>query len=273
MHNILTSKEDLLMEEAKLIKLRRFNFIMGTFHLAQGIMMLVLALSWSNIKNYTPAIYSNYLIYNPVLGRLVTDNQVVFNLPFGILVAVFLLTSGFFHYLISLSKKANNYYNYSLEHHINPFRWYEYALSSSLMIVLIAVLFGVYDIGTLIAVFFLNVSMNLFGLLMEKMNQGREKTTWLPFIFGSVAGLVPWIIILMYGFGNADPSQVPWFVYAIAGVYFVFFNCFPVNMVLQYKKIGKWKDYLYGERGYIILSLVAKTLLAWLVLFGVMQPQ
>lgn len=43
-------------------------------------------------------------------------------------------------------------------------------------------------------------------------------------------------------------------------------------MVLQYKKVGKWQNYLYGERTYIVLSLVAKTILAWLVLFGAMQP-
>lgn len=49
-------------------------------------------------------------------------------------------------------------------------------------------------------------------------------------------------------------------------------NLFPVNMVLQYKKVGRWKDYLYGERGYIMLSLVAKSLLAWLVFAGTLQP-
>jgi hypothetical protein len=43
-------------------------------------------------------------------------------------------------------------------------------------------------------------------------------------------------------------------------------------MILQYLKKGKWANYLYGERGYIILSLVAKSVLAWLVLFGVMSP-
>ena len=36
-------------------------------------------------------------------------------------------------------------------------------------------------------------------------------------------------------------------------------------MILQYKKGGPWKDYLYGERAYIILSLLAKTTLAWLI--------
>ena len=52
---------------------------------------------------------------------------------------------------------------------------------------------------------------------------------------------------------------------------FVFFNLFPINMILQYKKIGKWRDYVYGERGYIILSLVAKSVLAWLAFAGAMQ--
>jgi len=107
---------------------------------------------------------------------------------------------------------------------------------------------------------------------MEKMNQNGQKVDWTAFIFGSIAGIGPWIVIALYAFGNADPSKVPWFAYAIVGSYFLFFNLFPINMILQYRKKGKWADYLYGERGYIILSLCAKTVLAWLVLFGVMQP-
>ena len=83
---------------------------------------------------------------------------------------------------------------------------------------------------------------------------------------------MPWVVVFLYAFGNSDLSRVPWFVYAIFGSYFVFFNLFPINMILQYKKIGKWRDYVYGERGYIILSLVAKSVLAWLAFAGAMQP-
>ena len=50
-----------------------------------------------------------------------------------------------------------------------------------------------------------------------------------------------------------------------------FFNIFPINMILQYKRIGKWRDYLYGERVYVILSLVAKSLLAWQVFAGTLR--
>lgn len=260
------------MENSVFVKLRRFNLFMGCLHFVQGLMMLILSLTWSNIKEFTPIIYSYFLKFDTQAMRLVTATDQLFKLPFGILVSAFLFLSALAHFIISVPKKTNDIYNSNLKKNINQFRWYEYALSSSLMIVLIAVLFGVFDIGALIAIFLLNASMNLFGLLMEKMNQNREKTDWTAFIFGSVAGLGPWIVIALYGFGNADPAEVPWFVYAIVGTYFLFFNLFPINMISQYRKKGKWADYLHGERGYIILSLCAKTVLAWLVLFGVMQP-
>ena len=44
---------------------------------------------------------------------------------------------------------------------------------------------------------------------------------------------------------------------------FLAFNCFAVVQYLQYRAKGKWADYLRGERTYIVLSLVAKSLLAW----------
>lgn len=43
-------------------------------------------------------------------------------------------------------------------------------------------------------------------------------------------------------------------------------------MVLQYKKVGPWKNYIYGELVYITLSLVAKSLLAWQVFAGTLRP-
>ena len=259
------------MKEITFKGLRKFNIFMGSLHLIQAIFMLVVALTVAKVKGFTPTIWSNFLTFDEIAGRLVSNPQEIFNLPFGILVASFLFLSALAHFIIA-APKINDKYNSDLKKGINQFRWYEYAISSTLMIMLIAVLFGVYDIGALILIGLLNATMNLFGLLMEKMNIGKEKTDWTAFIFGSLAGIGPWIVIALFAFGNSNPAEIPWFVYAIVGSYFVFFNMFPVNMVLQYKKVGKWSNYLYGEKAYIVLSLLAKTTLAWLVFSGVMQP-
>ncbi len=251
--------------------LKRFNLVMGLLHLVQGSLMLIFALSIDQIKNFKTPVWSYFLEFNTEIMRLVTRPEQIGEVPFGIFVSFFLLLSALAHFIIVMPK-TNEIYNRDLKQGINIFRWYEYSLSSSLMIILIAMLFGVYDIGALITIFILNASMNWFGLLMEKVNQYTDKVSWSPFVFGSIAGIGPWVVIIMHAFGNADPAEVPWFVYAIIGSYFVFFNLFPINMILQYKKVGRWADYLYGERGYIILSLVAKSVLAWLVFSGVMQP-
>lgn len=62
--------------------------------------------------------------------------------------------------------------------------------------------------------------------------------------------------------------RAPGFVYAIVVSLFLFFNVFGLNQWLQYRAKGRWADYLVGERSYIILSLVAKSLLAWQVFGG-----
>lgn len=262
-------------QENALIKLRNFNRIMGGLHLIQGMAMLFLATSViQKIGEFQPTITQNFLQFNQTTRSLELTSKALFDLPFGILVALFLFISAAAHALISLPRRTNQIYNQDLARGINRFRWFEYALSSSIMIVLIATLFGIYDIASLILIFIVNASMNLFGLVMEQLNSLRapKDIDWGPFLWGSLAGIAPWIAILLYMFGNGNFDRVPWFVWAIIGTYFVAFNTFPVNMVLQYKKIGKWRDYLYGERVYIILSLVAKSILAWLVLFGAMQP-
>ena len=263
------------MENSKLARLRSFNMTMGGLHLVQGLVMLFLATRViQTIGEFTPEITQFYLWFNPATRSLEVASRQLFELPFGVFVSLFLFISAGAHALISVPQRLNDIYNADLEKGINKFRWFEYALSSSIMIVLIATLFGIYDIASLILIFIVNASMNLFGLVMEQLNSGRSKDNvdWGPFIWGTIAGLAPWIAILIYMFGTGNFDMVPWFVWAIIGTYFVAFNTFPVNMILQYRKVGKWKDYLYGERVYIILSLVAKSALAWLVLFGAMQP-
>lgn len=263
------------MEEKAIIKLRKFNLLMGGLHLVQGIAMLFLATTViQKIAEFSPTITQNFIAFNTQTQSLGLSSKELFKLPFGILVASFLLISAVAHAIISIPRKTNAIYSADLKKGINKFRWFEYAFSSSIMIVLISTLFGIYDIASLVLIFIVNAAMNLFGLDMELLNAGttKGKVNWGPFVWGSIAGIAPWVAILLYMFGNANFDMVPWFVWAIIGTYFVAFNTFPINMILQYKGVGKWKDYLYGERVYIILSLVAKSILAWLVLFGAMQP-
>jgi hypothetical protein len=246
--------------------LRKFNIVMGFLHLIQGILMIVL----SNDTTYP--IFTNFLRFDRETFSLVPDPQLLYELRFGPAVALFLLISAVAHFY--LSTVGYRRYVSDLKKNINPVRFYEYALSSSLMIVLIGMLTGIWDFGSMILMFGINAMMNLFGIVMELHNQTTKRTDWTAFIYGSIAGIIPWIVIVIYFYSalNSGDAKPPAFVYTIIPTLFVFFNAFAVNMVLQYKKVGRWKDYLFGERAYIILSLTAKTVLAWLIFAGTLAP-
>jgi hypothetical protein len=245
--------------------LKKFNLIMAGLHAAQALAIVFLS------RDYLLPISGSYLRFNQATETLEPAKTVLFDLSLPALLALFFALSAAAHLIIATV--YNKQYNADLKNGLNKARWIEYSLSASTMIVAISLLVGVYDISSLVMVFALTAIMNLCGLVMEVHNQTTKKTNWLSYWIGCLAGAVPWLVIALYLWLGADKgSPAPTFVYWIFVSIFVFFNCFAINMVLQYKKVGRWKDYLYGERAYIILSLVAKSLLAWQVFGGTLRP-
>lgn len=162
-------------------------------------------------------------------------------------------------------------YETDLRAGLNRFRWVEYSVSATIMVVLIGFYNGITGINEVVLVIGANVAMILLGWLQEIMNPpGRTRTTMLPFWFGCIAGAAPWVAILinLIGARGGDTNQVPGFVYGIVVSLFVFFMSFAVNQWLQYRRIGKWANCGYGEKVYLVLSLIAKSALAWQIFAG-----
>ena len=242
-------------------RLRLLNVTFGLAHLAQAILFIVLT---EDVRFDVSATFASGPPGEPVTpDRL----DVLFSYPVAPAVAAFSLLSAGFHLLIASPWGWRRYLD-ELAQQQNRFRWVEYSFSASLMIVLIAGVTGITDIAALLALFGVNASMILFGWLMETHNQPGDDVDWSPFVFGCIAGAVPWIAIGWYLFGAG--SGVPNFVYGIYVSIFLFFNCFAVNQVLQYRQIGRWADYLAGERTYVWLSLIAKSALAWQIFANVL---
>lgn len=246
--------------------LNRFNLWLAFLHAAQGVAVLILS------REFTLPVTTNYLTFDAGTQSLNPSSEQLFSLSLPGLVAAFFFLSALAHLIVATVYRDK--YESDLRYGINRARWYEYSLSASVMIVAIAMLVGIYDIAILVSVFVLTSVMNLMGLVMEVTNQKSKKPNWLSYNIGVLAGAVPWLIIGWYfwannQYGDANP---PTFVYWIFVSIFIFFSSFALNMWLQYMGIGKWKNYLYGERAYMILSLVAKSALAWQVFGGTLRP-
>jgi hypothetical protein len=253
------------IDPARFTSLRRYNLIAAAFHALQAGAVIALA------NDFSLPVTASYMT-GPPGSDVPAETVTVLDVRTGVAVAGFLGLSALFH-LIVASPTFFGRYKAGLEQHRNYFRWVEYSLSSSLMIVLIAQLTGINDIAALLAIFGVNASMILFGWLQEKYHEPGDGG-WLPFIFGCIAGIVPWLAVLVYVIspGSTSGAEPPAFVYGIIVSLFLFFNVFALNQWLQYKQKGRFRDYLIGERAYVTLSLVAKSALAWQVFGGTLAP-
>ncbi len=242
--------------DTALAGLRRWNLGLTVLHAAQAVGILLLA------NGFSIAVTSTYPTGPP--GTAPPAPSVLFDVSIGAAIAVFLFLAAADH--LVTATVGRGVYESDLRAGINRFRWAEYSISATIMIVLIGFYFGVTDITAVIAVIGANMAMIFFGWLQERMNPpGRETTTMLPFWFGTVAGAAPWAAIVL-NFVGAE--TVPGFVIVIFATLLVFFSTFAVNQWLQYRGIGPWRSYAFGEKFYLVLSLVAKTALAWQIFGG-----
>ncbi|HEV2403300.1 MAG TPA: heliorhodopsin HeR [Candidatus Saccharimonadales bacterium] len=258
--------------QAEYKSLHNWNRWLAVIHAVQGIAIALIGIA------YALPVTASYLTIDPIatatVGHpvLTTATRQLFYVDLISLVVIFFFASAIAHGLSATIYRRR--YELDLSRAMNKLRWFEYAVSASVMIVAIGLLSGVYDLTSLFMLFMLVALMNLCGLAMEVYNQRNASPNWLVYWLGCLAGIVPWIVLIFYLFATNfyGSGHIPGFVYGIYGSMFICFNSFAVNMYLQYKKKGRWANYLYGEKGYMILSLVAKTLLAWQVFFGVLRP-
>ena len=108
---------------------------------------------------------------------------------------------------------------------------------------------------------------------------GYSLLTMLRDVMPIAAILFLWFIVALRGWIRSTQQRRNMLIsdlQLVSGVVFVTlflaFNVFAITMILQYGKIGRWRDYLVGEKTYMVMSLVAKTLLAWQVFAGTLAP-
>ena len=244
------------VNDTRLAGLRLWNLVLTVVHLVQAALILFLA------DAFPIAITSSFPEGPP--GTPAPAPATLFDVRIGWAVAVFLGLAALDHLLTATVSRG--VYERDLRRGINRFRWVEYSFSATLMIILIGFYSGITSINAIIAVAGANVGMILFGWLQERMNPpGRTSTTMLAYWFGALLGIAPWISI---GVNIVGSETVPGFVYGIVIAQFIFYSSFGVNQWLQYRGVGRWADYAFGEKTYLVLSLVAKSVLAWQIFAG-----
>ena len=132
------------MKGDELARLKKLNLFAAIFHLVQGVIVLVLA------NDFSVTITRGFLKFDETTRSLIPAVENLFYVKLAYLIASLPFITFIFHLLVATV--FNKKYNEDLSKGINPFRWAEYSISSSIMMVIIAMLVGISDFGTLLLI-------------------------------------------------------------------------------------------------------------------------
>ncbi len=140
--------------------LRRWNIGLTVLHLGQAVAMLLLT------NAFAIGVLSSFPNGPPGTKGLTTTT--IFDVRIGWAIAIFLGLAGLDHLLTATF--ARKVYERDLRRGINRFRWVEYSISATIMVIVISLYWGIVTINALIVIAGANVAMILFGWLQEQMN-------------------------------------------------------------------------------------------------------
>ena len=254
--------------------LRKWNIVFAALYVFQGGALLLLSARWD--FPVTASFLTKDSLQSELTKQTVTAPAMhqLFVVNIAYLVVAVLFIAALAHLLVATLFRTA--YEAGLKGQVRRGRWILYAIDGSLMLMAISALVGIYDVGSLLFVTALAVLASLGGLMVETLhatNKVLQKPKRLSWIIAGLVGGSPWVvfglaIIAANIFGSWRPEP---YIYALYGAMLILFAGVAKNMYLQLTKRGKWANYPYAERWYMILGLAAKSVFAWLVFVGILH--
>lgn len=252
-------------------RLKKWNLWLAAIFGVQGVLVLLLSTTrLFPVQTTYTAIdpIATEITGNPVFGFA---TQHLFNINLAYVIGAMFFIAALAHLVVATVYRSA--YEVDRKDGINKVRWVEYAFTSGLIFVAIGLMAGITDLSILVMLFALAAVMNLVRLALEIYSQ-RANFNRTPYVISCFVDIVAWVVIgialwstEVFGTVNIAP-----YVYWAAGSTLLLFGGLAFNMYMQHRHTGRWKDYVYGEQMYMMLSLALKTVLAWQIFAGVLRP-
>lgn len=268
--------------------LRKLNVAAVCAHVAVLILEVVILATLYTPKNgfdttsYVTTYGSNSLAAKGMTDsrRTAVDGHVMI-MP--ILLVCFTLTTIAAHasYATWLRKKYNE--QVIVKRH-NWFRWVEYAISASIMLVIVAIASGVADANALFVIPVISVCVMLLGFVIEKNLISDIRSSCLVTGISWLLYMAAWSFIFVqyrevkrkadiYNSEVPGREEFPDYVSVLVAVMFVMYTSFGGVQLAQLAMTLRRKqtDPIKIETSYIVLSFVAKALLPIIYAYALTQ--
>lgn len=247
-------------------RLRTFNRTAATTHLllAAGLVYALVLLDEPVSFDGAAAVLFG--------GRHVSVSAGQSTLFIGMALILFLLVSTVMHFRVSTPTAFG--YTIGIKNGHNTYRWVDFALSSSLLLWVLAEITAIAHTSAFLVLLCANVALLVFGARLEKAD-ARLPALYSGLLIGALIAALPWLAVLFYvmGPGSTGETRPAVFIFLLILTVFITAAAFTLNQLLPRFRVGPWRDFVFGEGVYIGLNLIAKVALTGQIVAAALLPR
>lgn len=294
------------MKKQQLNLLRKLNLTAGVLHVLLFMTFLALMASfWGDGREFK-GINTASFVTQPVFERVnINDEllQVTGSIPeepqysivkfeaqgivessqyvLPVLILGFVGITAFFHFMVASRWKKS--YEDNLNQGVNPYRWTEYSITATIMLVIVVLSLGLKEFNAILAIVPLCALIMLAGGVIEEDAHGPAKrttralvatvVTWLAFALLWTVPTVAFVKAINsledarssnYSDDLDDFSVFIYLGYVVITVFYASFGVWQTWNVLRPEKSSAYRR----EIGYVALSFTSKAFLVGLLMWG-----
>ncbi len=238
-----------------------WNWALALLALGQAVALIVLG------GKYLYSVTTSFITTDKLSGVQVGAQHVLFDLNILYVLAAALLVTALMHVLFAtvLRKK----YEAQILKSVNTARWAWFSATTSIVTLSVALIVGVTDISTMILILAACITASLLAMVRESQDKPRKVVK----ISSVLAALAPWIVIVVYLAGSVKygDGNIENYVYYLVASTAVLMALLDATMYLNGKKSGRWADYTFTDRTYLLINFVLCSSLAWQVYFALLK--
>lgn len=242
-------------------QLKVWNWVLAVLALAQGVALFVIG------KEALFSVTTSFTTTDALSGSQVGAQRTLYDFNMLWLVAGTLFLVALFHLLqATLLRKR---YEREVSTGVNTIRWIFVALTMAAVMKTVAYVVGITDISTILLIVVACLATGCFAMIREARTSVRRAGV----VAATLTALAPWLVILIYVIGTNKYGEggLDSYVYYLLASTVVIISLFDMNMYMNNKKTGRWVDYLFTEKVYMLVNFALVSAVAWQVYFALLK--
>ncbi len=245
-------------------KAKRVHLFLAFFYAVQASLLTLFA----STRQYS--LVTNYLVKDPLISTnnntvLVSATKTVVDVSLANVLLAILLFAVFYHlFLATLLKKRSAV---QIKAGVNKYHWLDVAISNSLIVFALCLMFGIFDLVAILMLIALSIVFACAGVITEDTKATQKVLNRQAFFLGWGSWLVSWLVFAISIWNSLviGGSQFSLYTYLSALVVLLSGCILLLGLYYSVVRQGKWANYNFVTKRYLVLSVATKVLLVWLV--------